>query len=47
MPANFRKADIQKRIDLAWSLSLPKGIKKAMSPFRSALFAREEADYRN
>ncbi len=31
--------DFQVRVDLAWSLSLSKGIKKATSPFHAALFA--------
>ena len=43
---NFRRLDFETHFDLTWSLSLSKGIKKATSPFHAALFAREEAAWR-
>ena len=44
--SNFHRFDFQIPIDLTCSLSLPKGIKKAISPFYAALFAHEEAAWR-
>jgi hypothetical protein len=45
------KLNVKTKVELRlyldpWSLSLPKRIKKATSPFYAALFAREEAAWR-